>query len=77
MCTAAQPLFGPNSPALLRLHLQTRSSINVALWTPDGRRCLTGTQVGGAACIADGVWAVLALKLPAAFFALPCSQLST
>lgn len=28
---------------------KTRSSINVAVWTPDGRRCLTGTQVGGLA----------------------------
>ncbi|PRW56172.1 flowering time control FY-like isoform X1 [Chlorella sorokiniana] len=25
---------------------KTRSSINVATWTPDGRRCLTGTQAG-------------------------------
>lgn len=25
---------------------KTRSSVNVALWTPDGRRCLTGTQAG-------------------------------
>lgn len=25
---------------------KTRSSINVAVWTPDGRRCLTGTQAG-------------------------------
>lgn len=25
---------------------KTRSSINVVLWTPDGRRCLTGTQGG-------------------------------
>jgi polyadenylation factor subunit 2 len=26
--------------------VQTRSSINVVLWTPDGRRCMTGTQAG-------------------------------
>ena len=26
--------------------LQTRSSANVVVWTPDGRRCLTGTQGG-------------------------------
>ncbi|KAI3436421.1 hypothetical protein D9Q98_005838 [Chlorella vulgaris] len=25
---------------------KTRSSINAATWTPDGRRCLTGTQAG-------------------------------
>lgn len=25
---------------------KTRSSVNVALWTPEGRRCLTGTQAG-------------------------------
>lgn len=25
---------------------KTRSSVNVAIWTPDGRRCLTGTQAG-------------------------------
>ena len=25
---------------------KTRSSVNVAVWTPDGRRCLTGTQAG-------------------------------
>jgi hypothetical protein len=29
---------------------QTRTSINAATWTPDGRRLLTGTQVVGAAC---------------------------
>ena len=23
-----------------------RCSINVAVWTPEGRRCLTGTQAG-------------------------------
>ena len=38
-----------NTSAACRLlphpHPQTRSSINVAAWTPDGRRCLTGTQV--------------------------------
>lgn len=34
---------------------QTRSSINVATWTPDGRRCLTGTQVSRAACAAAAV----------------------
>lgn len=25
---------------------KTRSSVNVAVWTPDGRRCLSGTQAG-------------------------------
>lgn len=32
---------------------KTRSSVNVALWTPDGRRCLTGTQAGEF-CMWDG-----------------------
>lgn len=32
---------------------KTRSSVNVAVWTPDGRRCLTGTQ-GGEFCMWDG-----------------------
>lgn len=32
-------------PALPPVPPQTRSSINVAVWTPDGRRLLTGTQV--------------------------------
>ena len=25
---------------------QMRCSVNVAVWTPEGRRCLTGTQAG-------------------------------
>jgi hypothetical protein len=32
---------------------KTRSSVNVASWTPDGRRCLTGTQAGEF-CLWDG-----------------------
>ena len=32
---------------------KTRSSVNVAIWTPDGRRCLTGTQAGEF-CLWDG-----------------------
>lgn len=30
---------------------QTRSSINAATWTPDGRRCLTGTQASAGAAL--------------------------
>ena len=32
---------------------KTRSGVNMALWTPDGRRCLTGTQAGEF-CMWDG-----------------------
>jgi len=32
---------------------KTRSSVNVASWTPDGRRCITGTQAGEF-CLWDG-----------------------
>jgi hypothetical protein len=43
--TAKAPWGTENSCMPLSPCPQTRSSINAATWTPDGRRCLTGTQV--------------------------------
>jgi len=34
------------SALTLRNACQIKCSINVAVWTPEGRRCLTGTQSG-------------------------------
>lgn len=37
---------GSRCSALVPSNVQTRSSANVVVWMPDGRRCLTGTQGG-------------------------------